>query len=69
MTLDVDLSGLSANQTVTDLCYAILQRAGNPLHYRQITELLLQVKPLQTKTPENSVYSRMLLDRKARLVR
>jgi len=69
MALDIDLSGLSSNQTVTDLCYAILQRAGEPLHYRRIAELLVQVKPLETKTPENSVYSRMLLDRKARFVR
>ncbi len=69
MTLDIDLAGLAPEQAVGDLCYAILQRAGKPLHYRQITELLLQVKPLETKTPENSVYARMLLDRKARFVR
>lgn len=69
MTSDIDLTGLSADQTVTDLCYAILERAGRPLHYREIADLLVQVKPLETKTPENSVYSRILLDRKERFVR
>jgi restriction system protein len=69
MTLDIDLTGLSPDETVTELCYAILKRAGHPLHYRKITNLLMQVKPLETKTPENSVYSRMLLDRKARFVK
>lgn len=69
MTLDIDLTGLSPDQTVDDLCYAILQRAGQPLHYRRIADLLVQVKPLETKTPANSVYSRMLLDRKSRFVR
>ena len=69
MASDIDLAGLSSEQTIDDLCYAILERAGKPLHYRQIAELLVQVKPLETKTPENSVYSRMLTDRKARFVR
>ena len=69
MTPDIDLTGLSPDQTVDDLCYAILERAGKPLHYQQVAELLVQVKPLETKTPENSVYSRMLTDRKARFVR
>jgi restriction system protein len=69
MTPDTNLTGLSPDQTVDDLCYAILKRAGKPLHYRQVAELLVQVKPLETKTPENSVYSRMLTDRRARFVR
>lgn len=69
MTLDIDLSDLSADQKVDDLCFAILRRAGQPLHYRQIADLLIKIKPLETKTPENSVYSRMLMDRKARFVR
>ncbi len=69
MKLDIDLTGLSADQTVTELCYAILQRSGRPLHYREITDLLVQIKPLETKTPENSVYSRMLLDRAERFLR
>lgn len=69
MTPNIDLTGLSPDQNVDDLCYAIIERAGRPLHYRRVAELLLQVRPLETKTPENSVYSRMLTDRKARFVR
>lgn len=67
--MTLDLADLSADQTVNDLCYVILQRAGKPLHYRQLANLLTQIKPLETKTPENSVYSRMLTDRQARFVR
>jgi hypothetical protein len=39
-------------------------------YYREsdITDLLLQVKKLTTKTPKNSVYSRMLLDKQERFV-
>ena len=48
MTLDIDLSDLTTEQTIGDVCYAILKRAGKPLHYRKITELLLQIKPLET---------------------
>jgi len=33
MTTQVDLTGLSADQTVNDLCYEILRRAGEPMHY------------------------------------
>jgi restriction system protein len=68
VALEIDFTGLSAEQTVTELCYAILQRAGQPLHYRQVAELLLRVKPLETKTPERSAYARMLRDRKERFV-
>lgn len=69
MTTTVDLTGLSADQTVNDLCYEILRRAGKPMHYRDIASLLLQVKPLKTKTPKDSVYSRMLTDQLKRFVR
>lgn len=65
----IDLTGLTADYTVNDLCYEILCRAGRPLHYRKVAELLLRVKPLETKTPKDSVYARMLLDRKQRFVR
>ncbi len=69
MTIKIDLAGLSADQTVTELCYEILRRAGEPMHYRDITALLLQVKPLKTKTPKASVYSRIHLDKQERFVR
>ena len=65
----VDLAELSADQTVNDLCYEILWRAGEPMHYRDVASLLLQVKPLETKTPENSIYSRMHTDAQSRFVR
>ena len=68
MIPSIDLSHLTADQTVTEICHEILKRAGRPLHYREIMELLLQVKPLKTKTPENSVYARMLLDTQERFV-
>jgi restriction system protein len=68
VVLEIDVSGLSSDQTVTELSFAILLRAGQPLHYRQVTDLLLRVKPLESKTPERSVYARMLRDREERFV-
>ena len=69
VTTQLDLTGLSADQTVNDLCYEILRRAGEPMHYRDVASLLLQVKPLETKTPDASVYSRMHTDDQGRFVR
>jgi hypothetical protein len=66
MITAIDLAGLSADQPVNDLCFEILERAGEPLHYRDIASLVLQVRPLTTKTPEKSVYSRMLTDTQER---
>jgi hypothetical protein len=61
MTSDINLTGLSPDQTVDDLCYAILERAGKPLHYQQVAELLVQVKPLETKTANCTLPQSMVL--------
>ena len=48
VTTQVDLTGLSADQTVNDLCYEILRRAGEPMHYRDIACL----KPTSKRNPQ-----------------
>lgn len=65
----LDLEGLTDEMTIAEVCYALLERAGEPMHYRDLTELLLQVKPLKTKTPADSVYASMLTDTRQRFER
>lgn len=55
MTTPVDLTGLSADQTVNDLCYEILRRAGKPMHYCDVASLLLQVKPFERGAPPTTL--------------
>ncbi|MFQ5856476.1 MAG: winged helix-turn-helix domain-containing protein [Anaerolineae bacterium] len=69
MKNSVDLEGLTDGMTIAEVCYALLERAGEPMHYRDLTELLLQVKPLKTKTPADSVYASMLTDARQRFER
>lgn len=69
MKNSIDLEGLTDEMTIAEVCYALLERAGEPMHYRDLTELLLQVKPLKTKTPADSVYASLLTDTRQRFER
>jgi len=52
-----------------DLAYEILKKARKPMYYREITKEILKKKKFSGPTPEYTVLSGMLTDRKKRFIR
>ena len=52
-----------------DLAYEILKKARKPMHYREITKEILKEKTFWGKTPEYTVLSDLITDRKKRFIR
>lgn len=52
-----------------DLAYEILRKARKPMHYREITGEILKKKKFRGLTPEYTVLSCLLTDRKKRFIR
>ncbi len=47
-----------------EVCYRILKERGKPMHYKKITEEVLKECKSVGKTPQNTMYARMLTDKK-----
>ncbi len=49
-----------------EVCYKILKEKGKPMHYKEITEIVLKESNSLGQTPQNTMFARMSTDTKER---
>jgi hypothetical protein len=50
--------------TIEDYAVSIIKEEGSPVDYREITRRILEMKPLESKRPTNTVYTILLRSNK-----
>lgn len=48
---------MEKNQSITKFAYEILKKKGSPMHYKELTKLIMKKKEIKGKTPWNTVNS------------
>lgn len=46
---------MKQHETINNLAFEVLEKAGRPLHYQEIADLIMKVRRLKGKTPRNTV--------------
>jgi DNA-directed RNA polymerase delta subunit len=46
---------MKKENTIAEIAYEILKKRGEPLHYKEITNLIMKSKEVKGKTPWNTV--------------
>ena len=55
---------MKSNHSIRLMAYEILRKKGKPLHYKEITELIMQKKELKGNTPWKTVNAQLCLSPK-----
>ena len=52
------------NQSITQIAYKILKKKGKPLHYKEITKLIMKEREVKGKSPGKTITCCLYRDQK-----
>lgn len=55
---------MDKNKSISDIAYGILKKKKEPIHHKELTKLILQVKKLGGKTPIKTINSCLCRDQR-----